>query len=146
VVGSTGIVADSHGEALSHSQTKLAYRFDVPIKISSQAGSEVNMPFFIVSNPSSRPLFSSASVSATMGLPIRQLFFAVCAAGLVAALPSNSWNLNDRRYVLETGGIAYTVFEHDTTATKLSYVKNSGICETTQGVNQYSGYLSAGTT
>lgn len=38
----------------------------------------------------------------------------------------------------------YTTFEHKATGSKLSYVNNSGICETTKGVNQYSGYLSVG--
>ncbi len=32
----------------------------------------------------------------------------------------------------------------DDKAPKLSYVNNSGICETTPGVKQYSGYLSVG--
>lgn len=41
-------------------------------------------------------------------------------------------------------GINYNVFEHRDTGATLSYVKNSGICETTPGVNQYSGYLSVG--
>lgn len=39
----------------------------------------------------------------------------------------------------------YTVFEHAATGAKLEFVTNSGICETTAGVNQYSGYLSVGT-
>ncbi|KIJ64801.1 hypothetical protein HYDPIDRAFT_28162, partial [Hydnomerulius pinastri MD-312] len=29
--------------------------------------------------------------------------------------------------------------------TNLRYVKNSGVCETTPGVNQYSGYIDVGT-
>ncbi|PLB52231.1 putative carboxypeptidase S1 [Aspergillus steynii IBT 23096] len=41
-------------------------------------------------------------------------------------------------------GITYNVFEHRATGSKLEFVKNSGICETTPGVNQYSGYLSVG--
>ena len=31
------------------------------------------------------------------------------------------------------------------TGAKIEFVTNSGICETTPGVNQYSGYLSVGT-
>ncbi|ORY70308.1 carboxypeptidase S1 [Pseudomassariella vexata] len=50
----------------------------------------------------------------------------------------------DKRYVEERGGITYNVFEHRSTGSKMSFVKNSGICETTPGVNQYSGYLSVG--
>ena len=38
----------------------------------------------------------------------------------------------------------YITFEHAATGAKVQYVKNSGICETTPGVNQYSGYLSVG--
>jgi len=42
-------------------------------------------------------------------------------------------------------GVNYTVFEHAATDATLSFVTNSGVCETTSGVNQYSGYLSVGT-
>ncbi|KAF8270899.1 carboxypeptidase S1 [Lactarius quietus] len=38
----------------------------------------------------------------------------------------------------------YTEFDHGPTGSTLSYVTNSGVCETTPGVNQYSGYLSVG--
>lgn len=38
----------------------------------------------------------------------------------------------------------YSVFEHASTGSRMEFVKNSGICETTPGVNQYSGYLSVG--
>ena len=37
-----------------------------------------------------------------------------------------------------------TVFKHAATKSSLDYVTNSGICETTPGVNQYSGYLNYG--
>ncbi|KAM5375123.1 hypothetical protein ACJA88_007788 [Fusarium oxysporum] len=43
---------------------------------------------------------------------------------------------------LERHGL--TVFKHAATNSKLEYVTNSGICETTPGVGQYSGYLSVG--
>lgn len=43
---------------------------------------------------------------------------------------------------LERHGL--TVFKHAATDSKLEYVTNSGICETTPGVGQYSGYLSVG--
>lgn len=36
------------------------------------------------------------------------------------------------------------VFDHAATDSKLEYVSNSGICETTPGVEQHSGYLSVG--
>jgi hypothetical protein len=59
---------------------------------------------------------------------------------LVAALPSAA----DHRYFLESRGTNYTVYQHRATGTKLQYVTNSGICETTAGVNQYSGYSTVG--
>jgi hypothetical protein len=49
-----------------------------------------------------------------------------------------------KRYTERSDGITYSVFERAASATKMSYVNNSGICETTPGVNQYSGYLSVG--
>ncbi|TQS35102.1 hypothetical protein Golomagni_04492 [Golovinomyces magnicellulatus] len=42
----------------------------------------------------------------------------------------------------EENGLDRTVFVHEATGAKIDYVTNSGICETTPGVNQYSGYLS----
>ena len=50
----------------------------------------------------------------------------------------------DRRYVQEENGVEYDVFEHAATGAKIRFVTNSGICETTPGVQQYSGYLSVG--
>ncbi|KAE8352035.1 Alpha/Beta hydrolase protein [Aspergillus coremiiformis] len=41
-------------------------------------------------------------------------------------------------------GVTYKAFEHPATSVGVGYVNNSGICETTKGVNQYSGYLSVG--
>ncbi|KAB2581155.1 Carboxypeptidase S1 [Lasiodiplodia hormozganensis] len=51
----------------------------------------------------------------------------------------------DKRSTVEKDGVRYNVFEHAATGAKLEFVNNSGICETTPGVNQYSGYLSVGT-
>ena len=65
------------------------------------------------------------------------------AAALVSALPTESAP-KDKRSFVERDGVKYTVFEHAATGAKLEFVKNSGICETTPGVNQYSGYLSVG--
>lgn len=50
----------------------------------------------------------------------------------------------DRRSTAEYNGVNYDVFEHAATRSTMSYVTNSGICETTAGVNQYSGYFSVG--
>ncbi len=63
-------------------------------------------------------------------------------AAVVAAAPSTT--KRDKKYYIRDEGVDYTVFEHAATGAKLSYVTNSGICETTPGVNQYSGYLSVG--
>ena len=51
----------------------------------------------------------------------------------------------DRRSFEVRDGVNHTVFEHGATGSTLSFVTNSGVCETTRGVNQYSGYFSVGT-
>jgi hypothetical protein len=53
--------------------------------------------------------------------------------------------LVDRRSFEVKNGVNYTTFEHSATGSKLAFVTNSGVCETTPGVNQYSGYISVGT-
>jgi hypothetical protein len=52
--------------------------------------------------------------------------------------------LMDKRSTVEEDGVKYTVFEHAATNSVVKFVTNSGICETTPGVNQYSGYFSVG--
>lgn len=52
--------------------------------------------------------------------------------------------LKDKRSTVEEDGVNYTVFEHAATNSVVKFVTNSGICETTPGVNQYSGYFSVG--
>ncbi|KAM0544662.1 hypothetical protein ACHAPJ_011723 [Fusarium lateritium] len=49
-----------------------------------------------------------------------------------------------QRSIEKHDGVVYNVYHHAATRSKLSFIKNSGICETTPGVNQYSGYLSVG--
>ena len=44
----------------------------------------------------------------------------------------------------ESNGAKHTVFDHRVTNNASDYVSNSGICETTEGVKQYSGYLMVG--
>jgi hypothetical protein len=56
-----------------------------------------------------------------------------------------SFDLVNKRSFLVKDGVNYTVFDHATTGATMSFVTNSGVCETTPGVNQYSGYLSVGT-
>ncbi|KAI0178527.1 putative carboxypeptidase S1 [Hypoxylon sp. FL1284] len=67
---------------------------------------------------------------------------AVLVASTIAG-PASPRALN-KRYVEEQDSINYNVFEHAATSSKMTFVKNSGICETTPGVNQYSGYISVG--
>ena len=50
----------------------------------------------------------------------------------------------DRRYLVRRHRNKATVFEHTATQSKLEYVSNSGVCETTSGVTQHSGYISVG--
>ncbi|KHJ32536.1 putative carboxypeptidase s1 protein [Erysiphe necator] len=56
-----------------------------------------------------------------------------------------SAHLNDKRSSYKENEVIRTIFKHDATGATIDYVTNSGICETTPGVNQYSGYLSVGT-
>jgi hypothetical protein len=65
---------------------------------------------------------------------------ALALASLAIAFPA----LVDRRLFELRDGVNYTVFEHAATRAKISFVNNSGICETTPGVNQYSGYVTVG--
>ncbi|PNP78538.1 hypothetical protein FNYG_08168 [Fusarium nygamai] len=67
---------------------------------------------------------------------------ALALVGQGSCTPSASL---DKRYVQEDSGIKYKVFEHVATGSKTRIVSNSGICETTPGVNQHSGYFSVGT-
>lgn len=48
-----------------------------------------------------------------------------------------------RSYVVRDG-VERTIFEHEASGATIDFVTNSGICETTPGVNQYSGYVSVG--
>jgi hypothetical protein len=53
-------------------------------------------------------------------------------------------HLRGKRSVEVVVGVKRDVFEHEATGATLSFVTNSGICETTPGVNQYSGYVTTG--
>lgn len=73
---------------------------------------------------------------------MRSSFAAILAvANLVLAAPFSG---DDKHSKVKRDGVTYDVFRAATGA-KLEYVKNSGVCETTPGVNQESGYLSVGT-
>ncbi|KAF2646397.1 carboxypeptidase-like protein S1 [Massarina eburnea CBS 473.64] len=67
---------------------------------------------------------------------------AIALASFTFAAPSVK---HDKRSLVERDGVTYNVFEHAATGAKIEFVNNSGICETTPGVKQYSGYLSVGT-
>jgi carboxypeptidase C (cathepsin A) len=79
------------------------------------------------------------------------MFFSSLVAGLalsslaLASPIASDSAPKDKRSFVERDGTNYTVFEHAATGAKMEFVTNSGICETTKGVNQYSGYLSVGT-
>lgn len=74
-----------------------------------------------------------------------RFFSSLLASATVLASLSFAAPLKDKRSFVERDGVKYTVFEHAATGAKLEFVTNSGICETSPGVNQYSGYLSVGT-
>lgn len=86
-----------------------------------------------------------------MRFEISHLLAGLVLFNLSVALPSQSESRKDvvphlrgKRSVYERDGVNRTVFEHEATGAKIDFVTNSGICETTPGVNQYSGYLSVG--
>jgi hypothetical protein len=56
-------------------------------------------------------------------------------------LPQGS-ELQGKRSIEVRDGVEHTIFEYN--GSSIDFVKNSGICETTPGVNQYSGYFSVG--
>ena len=70
--------------------------------------------------------------------------FILSSVATASLLPHEESAPKDKRYFVERDGANYTVFEHTATGAKIEFVTNSGICETTPGVNQYSGYLSTG--
>lgn len=60
------------------------------------------------------------------------------------ATTTTTTTTSNRASFTEKNGANYTVFEHALTGGKMEFVRNSGIYETTPGVEQYSGYLSIG--
>ena len=65
-------------------------------------------------------------------------------SGSALATPSGPILPGHQPSMIERDGVAYNVFNHEATGVQLQFVNNSGICETTTGVKQYSGYLSVG--
>ena len=72
------------------------------------------------------------------------VFTALALAALTLASPLPNSSSEDKRSFVQRNGTLFNVFEHAATGARIEFVKNSGICETTPGVNQYSGYFSAG--
>jgi hypothetical protein len=56
----------------------------------------------------------------------------------------SSPELRDEISYIEREGVRHTIFKHKAPSAKLDIVTNSGMRETTPGVNQYSGYFSVG--
>ncbi len=79
-----------------------------------------------------------------------QLLCILASLALSSALPAQDFGrdaapeMRGKRSFVKRDGVEHTIFEHEATGAKIDFVTNSGICETTPGVNQYSGYLSVG--
>ena len=61
---------------------------------------------------------------------------ALSALAIVSSASSVHASQIGRRSFVKRDGVNYTVYDHPPTRSAMSYVKNSGICETTPGVNQ----------
>ena len=87
-----------------------------------------------------------------MRFEISHLVAGLVLPSLSFALPTTNtesrdelpYHLRGKRSYVERDGVKRTIFEHEATGATIDFVTNSGICETTPGVNQYSGYLSVG--
>ena len=81
-----------------------------------------------------------------MRLSLETILALAALPAFASAAPSEvPAHLKGKRSSYIDNGVERTVFEHAATGAKIDFVTNSGICETTAGVNQYSGYLSVGT-
>lgn len=74
----------------------------------------------------------------------QQLLFWFALVIFALPHPDLSQSKNDKVSIVERDGRNFTIFEHAATGVKLDFITNSRICETTPGVNQYSGYISLG--
>lgn len=82
-----------------------------------------------------------------MSSPIYFLIQLFSLVVTILAQPNNLYHVSqvsqkDKISIVERDGRNFTTLEHAATGVKLDFVTNSGICETTPGVNQYSGYIS----
>lgn len=73
-----------------------------------------------------------------------QITALLAAVGLASLAQASPKPVADKSYQMKESDIHYNVFEHAATQSTMKYVNNSGICETTPGVNQYSGYIDVG--
>lgn len=75
---------------------------------------------------------------------ITQLLYWLSLVTFALHHPHLSRSSNNKVSIFERDGRNFTVLEHAATGVNLEFVTNSGICEITPGVNQYSGYISIG--
>lgn len=73
-----------------------------------------------------------------------QITALLAAVGLASLAQASPRPAVDKSYQSNEADVKYDVFEHAATQSTMKYVTNSGICETTPGVNQYSGYIDVG--
>ncbi|KAK1991260.1 peptidase S10, serine carboxypeptidase, partial [Colletotrichum falcatum] len=74
------------------------------------------------------------------------LWAALCLASVAVGLVMPKSYAVDRAYnLMSEAGTNLSVYEHAATNSRARFVENSGICETTKGVKQYSGYFDVGT-
>ena len=65
---------------------------------------------------------------------------ALCCSASAATIPTPR---ADALYATEQrDGVVHSIWEDPASGATVSFVNNSGICETTPGVNHYAGYLS----
>lgn len=53
-------------------------------------------------------------------------------------------HLRGKRSSVEVDGVEHPIWDHDATHAKIGFVTNSGVCEMTRGVSQYSGFVDVG--
>jgi hypothetical protein len=82
--------------------------------------------------------FKVLKVTACILVHVVMIWGAPHASGEVGSGLSREKSLGQRQ------GDKHTIVKHNATGSEFDFVTNSGICETTPGVNQYSGYFSVG--
>lgn len=94
-------------------------------------------------------LFNSLQLASTMRFQILHFVAALALPFATVALPASGAeevpaHMRGKRSYVVRDGVERTIFEHEASGATIDFVTNSGICETTPGVNQYSGYVSVG--